>query len=339
MEVSEAIVHLLQKEQGSAEVTRQPRNELSNIDGNMTRLATTVLELYQKTSNLGYGTFDPDESTYRFSPLLKEYVASQKNLVEFSQAALNIVASRMGEQLFATGGYMLVVRFSHSARDWLLIVMLKLKPGTGIDPATLDLNGTDIFDVDRLHEAARIDLTKWQSTDNTGNYVSFAKARVGGQDISRYFRNALGCTDYNDSKHNTEKLIDAVNRYIGEMEPIKKKEIKQKTYDYCLEKHKSGEPFSLEALSMRLSETEPQAFINYVRRNEADFAISDGFRPHQKTFSRFKRIFKKWKTISLAFDVEDLANGSIRLDQTNNAITISSIPEDLKTEIMRHQGS
>jgi nucleoid-associated protein len=97
----------------------------------------------------------------------------------------------MANANFANGGYdrtklnryALFLRYTNVAADWLLLVMLKLKAGTGIHPATLTLNQTLSFDIDHLHEAARIDLAKWQA--NTQPYLSFIKKRTTSEDVTR----------------------------------------------------------------------------------------------------------------------------------------------------------
>lgn len=66
----------------------------------------------------------------------------------------------MGEEAFATGGYPLFLHYDNQGQEWLLVAMLKLKPGTGVNDQTLELSDTLSFDIDHLHEAARIVATQ-----------------------------------------------------------------------------------------------------------------------------------------------------------------------------------
>lgn len=334
MEVVSAVVHFIEKKQHTGAAQVHSRNDLLPVDENTRKLARDVVELYGRTSNIGYGSFDSNEEAYRFAPLLREYVSEERTLIDFSLLATELLKSQIESESASTGGYMLLVRYKFMDRDWLIVVMLKLRLETGIDKTTLNLNGTEVFDVRYLHEAARIDLGKWLA--NGENYVSFAKGKVNGQDITKYFRRALGCTDYSDSKLNTALLVKALNAFSENMNSEVKNEMKQKFVDYCAEKHESREPVSLAAFSSRLNESDPEEFVRFVREREDEFPITDGFDPHKATFIALRRIRSKWSTISIGFDVKDIADGRI-VPNGNGSITITDIPKDLEAQIMEYK--
>lgn len=337
MQIQEAILHRIKKAKGisgAGAATVEVRTDLLAVDERLERTAADILRIYGKATS-GYGTFDADEVVYTFPVLLRDHVLNGRDHIPFSQDTTRLIAAKMGEEPFATGGYALFLRYTSQEKDWLLVAMLKLKPGTGIDEQTLELSDTLSFDIDHLHEAARIDLAKWQA--NTQPYLSFVKKRQGGEDVSRYFREALGCTEYTDSKHNTSQLMAAVDDFCETQgwTPEQRYVARNRTYEYCEEKDQAGEPVNLTALSAHIFDQQPAAFAEYVR--EQGYEISETFKPHKTTYSRFKRINGKVGSIKVSFDVADLLADRVDYDVDHNFLIIRDIPQDLVDLIHKHK--
>lgn len=337
MEISEAILHRIEKQRnvrGPGAATTLKRETLLPIDDRLARTVSEILRIYTKSTS-GYGTFDTNQTVYVFPMLLGGYVGGTREFIEFSQQATELVAARMGDELLATGGYALFLRYTSQERDWMLVAMLKLKPGTGVVEDTLELNDTLSFDIDHLHEAARVDIAKWQA--NTHPYLSFIKKRQGGEDVSHYFRNALGCTEYTDSKHNTQKMQEAVEAYCSDKQwdYERKRQARQTVYEYCAEKEKRGEPVVLTSLSAIIDDQEPEAFKDFVR--DKGYEVSETFRPHKATFTKLKRITRSFGTVKLGFDVQDISEGRVGYDDDNDCLVIKNLPQELIAEIKKHQ--
>ena len=335
MQLQEAILHRITKAEntsGAGTATLIPRATQLAIDDRLQRTVEGILRIYAKAIN-GYGTFDIDETVYRFPVLLNEYIGNNADFIRFSQDAGRLIAAQMSEAYFANGGYTLFLRYSNQGQDWLLVVMLKLKAGTGIDQATLDLKDTLSFDIDHLHEAARIDLGKWRA--NTQPYLTFIKKRSGSEDVTRYFRQALGCTEYTDSKHNTTQAMSAVNAFCEAKNWTTEQQnnARRRTFEYFETKDREGEPANLNALSAFIFDQEPAAFADYVREN--DFEVGETFQPHRRTFTRFKRIDAKVGNVKVSFDVEDLLQQRVDYDQQNNSLIINNIPQELVEQIKK----
>lgn len=335
MHIQEAIVHHIGKSANSDVVTETPRTVISPIDAVMSKLAEEVLGLYGKVSNM-YGTFDPDP-VYQFESNLSTYIDSTHSFIDFSTQATHLIAIAMKDSLFSTGGYALFIRYQNQGREWLLIVMLKLKSQTGIDQNTLDLNQSLVFDIKHLNEAVRIDLQKWSIDDQP--YLSFIKRGNADDQVTRYFRRALGCTDYTDSKKNTEQALKAVDAYCQSINasPEQKQVARRKIFEYCDEKRKANEPVNLIALSAILFDQTPDAFFDFIKSN--NYSINDTFAPHRATYIRFHRIRGRVGSVQLSFDVEDLINGVVRYDSVANNIIVTNIPTGLSEEITSAHGS
>lgn len=339
MDIQEAILHRIVKAKnttGAGSAVSVLRAERLPGDERLEKTAEDILRIYGKATS-GYGTFDPNEVVYRFPELLRSYVGANNDFIPFTQAATELIAAKMGDEQFATGGYALLLRYSNLGQDWLLVVMLKLRAGTGVNEETLELSDTLSFDIDHLHEAARIDLGKWQA--NTQPYLSFIKKRQNGAEVSRYFREALGCTEYTDSKHNTKQMQAAFESYCDSREwtQEQKRGGRQRVYDYCAAKEKAGEPVNLTALSAVIDDQNPETFIAFVREN--DYEVSDTFKPHKATYTKFKRISRTFGSVKVSFDVADILDGRVDYDDENGCLVITNLPDELVAEIKRHKAN
>ena len=263
--------------------------------------------------------------------LLQEYVVNDADFVHFSKETASLIAEEMKNSYLSNGGYVLFLRYKNQERDWLLVVMLKLKAGTGIDQNTLSFKETLSFDIDHLHEAARIDLKKWQT--GIQPYLTFIKKSKGGEDVTQYFRHALGCTEYIDSKHHTDQVIKAVDGFCKDQgwTPEQRNDARRRTYEYCDNKDKKGEEVNLTALSAFIFDQEPIAFSDYIRDN--GYEVGETFKPHKKTYTRLHRINAKVGSINVSFDVEDILQQHVDYDKDNNCLIIHNIPQDLIDKI------
>jgi nucleoid-associated protein len=339
MNILEATLHRIEKSKntsgpGSAQLSL--RSERLPLDQKLNRVVTDILRIYAKSIS-GYGTFNTNQTVYRFTEFLTGYVVNEGEFIDFTQETTHLIAAKMEGEGFSTGGYALFLRYENQERDWLLVAMLKLKPGTGVNESTIELSDTLSFDIDHLHEAARIDLEKWQ--DNDQPYLSFIKKRQNGQDVSHYFREALGCTEYTDSKHNTEKMREAFESYIEKQSwtPEKKREGRRKVYDYCESKNKDGEPVNLTSLSAIVNDQDPESFAAYVR--EEGYEVGETFKPHKATYTRFKRIQRQFGSVKVSFDVQDLLDGRVDYDDSIECLVIADFPAELIEEIKKHKES
>jgi len=339
VQIQEAIQHRIEKEaetSGAGAATTYKRTECLPVDHRLEQLVDEILKIYGKSVNNGYGTFDDNHVVYRFPSLLSGYVLGGGDFIACTQDAVELIAAKMAEEFFSTGGYALFLRYTNLGQDWLLIAMLKLKPGIGVDEQTLDLSDTLSLDIDHLHEAARIDLGKWQ--ENTQPYLSFIKKRQGGENVSRYLRTALGCTEYTDAKHHTEQMHQAFDAYCEQNGWTREQKIhgQQRVYDYCEARHKADEPVNLISLSAVIDDQSPEAFSAFVREN--GFEIGETFKPHRSTYVRLNRVQRSFGSVKVSFDVQDITDGRVSLSE-DGALVINNLPAELIAEIKRYQAN
>lgn len=338
MDIIEAVLHRISKERGASgagSTTAQARADALSIDAVLTRTAEDLRKIYTTTAQ-GYGIFNADEDTHAFPRMLREYRAGTRTFLQFSTGTLNVIAARMADEQFATGGYALFLRYDDSGREWMMVGMLKLRPGTSVNDETLELEDTVSLDLDHLHEAARVDLTKWQEDQQP--YLSFIKKR-SGQDVSNYFRSALGCTDYTDSKHHTEKIKKALEDFFAQKEWSRdQRQAAKKTFvELCEAHNEAGNPVNLDSLSAVIDTQEPSAFASFVR--EGNYPVSNVFQPAKSVYSKWKRISRSFGSVKVAFEVQDVTSGTVDYDDENGYMVIRNPPQDLIDQIRENQAT
>ena len=339
MEIQESIIHGVKKSretQGEGSVVIDPRETVLPVDERLANLGGEVLTLYSRFSN-GYGVVGGNEQIHRFPIVFEQYISGAIDLVEFSRITCDLISASMKDRFLATTSWPLFVRYTNQGRDWFLIAMLKLKEGVGIDEETLDLNDSLSFDVSHLHEAARIDIEKW--ANNEQPYLSFIKRGSGDSDVSQYFRAAISCTDYTDARHNTEATVKALNDFLisSAWEPEECQRARDQLYAYCVEVKAADQPVNMTSLSSRISNLEPDAFINYVRDN--DYEISEVYSPNPATYKKLKRVSKRFGNVSVSFDVSDLRDEIVYYDAQLNALVLTNPPVELIAEIEKALGT
>lgn len=340
VQIQEATIHQLIKESktsGKDSVQVKPRTESLPLDDVLKQLCTGLVELYGKTANSN-GTLGIDPVAHKFPQDLRAYVDGKTEFLPFTCAAVEILAEKMSEEVFANGGYALFLRYAVDEQDFVLVVMLKLKPGAGIDEKTLALQATLNIDLGKLHEAARINLTRWNAAQQP--YLTFIKGQTKKNDVNAYFRAALACTGYTDSKHHTEAVIRAAKEFVEGRTDLETPQAKsderiamtQRLYQ-CL----AANPFEVPLLTVAAAifPGAPEEFVDFVK-NKADtdgFHLDDRFAPHRQTYSALKRLTGKMGTVSLSFDVADVRNELVVYDEVSDTIVLKSPSDHLKKAI------
>lgn len=344
MQIAEATIHQLIKATqttGEESVTQKLRFDPLPVNEVLIALCTELLSLYATSANSN-GTLGQDPVLHTFPVVLANYVAEQTTFQAFTEAALSLIKDKMQGSIFANGGYALFLRYAHDNVDFMLIAMLKLKPGAGIDAETLSLEPTLNIDLKLLHEAARINLTRL--TNQTQPYLTFIKGKAKKGDVTEYFRDALSCVTFTDSKHHTEQLIKAAHDFVAAradlVTPEQKNEEKlqmRKRLVECLAANPNE--MVLVTAAAAIMPSSPEDFMAFVEAGAAvnKYHFDASFQPHKPTYTPLRRITAKiGQSVSLAFDVEDVRTHQVTYDPALNAVILKNPPASLKQVILEN---
>ncbi len=324
------IIHRVLKKAGATEASIKTREEVLNVSVEVEDLVRDILNVYNSKSARAYGIFNPDTENYPFSKYVKSYLSDQALFVKFTHNSMVRLQNRIKDATLATGGYIAFIHYKTEMKNYVMVVMLNDKGGTAIDEATLEVNKTMHLDLDKLHFAARLNVTDWE-TDTSSKYLSFIKGR-GTEGISKYFREFLGCDEFTESKRLTEKLVQAVKDFGDAKNLLEedKQALKKLCFDYCEKKRKSREPVLLDELANHVWEIVPNEFLEFV--NDEKYQLTSGFEPHAGSLRRLYRFSGKEKGLTISFDSE-LLGKRVHYDKAKQTLTINGLPQDLKQEL------
>lgn len=342
MQIQNATIHYLEKvaqTRGAGSVTVHPRSLELPVDAVLQRLCESLVQMYSKTANCN-GTLGIDPVAHRFPVHLREYVEGRSAFMPFTRQAVGLIAQQMQDSFLASGGYALLLRYQIDPHDFVLVAMLKLKPGAGIDAGTLNLTETLNIDLAHLNEAARINVTRWQ--ENQQPYLTFIKGAARQAEISEYFRQALACTSFTDSKHHTDAVLRAAHDFVDarvdltvEERREEKAAMRRRLFD-CLDGNRDEVP--LITIAAAVNPSAPDAFLEHVRnRPEGEgYDLDERFKPDRTTYIGLKRLRGKMGTVSISFDVADVQSERVRYDVNSDSVILQSPSELLKKSIQEH---
>lgn len=334
--IAEATIHQLikkEKTQGDESVTVKPRATVLPDDEVLRQLCADLVNMYGRVANSN-GTLGIDPNAHSWPLALRDYVEGGLAFMPFTDASVELIAAEMRTAFLSNGGYALFLRYHADAQDFLLVAMLKLKEGAGVDAETLDLKATLNIDLAHLNEAARVNLTRWQANEEP--HLTFIKGRAKSAPVSDYFRDALACTNFTDSKYHTEKVIQAAKDFIEAQEWATAADKRQAHQDMrarlvaCFEQSKIDVPLSTVAAAVHPDA--PDDFLTFVREKVGpdSYNLNDRFAPHRKSYIGLKRVTGKMGSVSVAFDVADVLAERVRYDPDIDSLVLASPSDELK---------
>jgi len=338
-----ATIHQLDKQpqtNGPNSVKLTAKDGNLPLDNNLTELCGTLIAMYTKQANSN-GTLGIDPMAHQFPVHLRNYLSGAAEFLDFTINATKRIALEMSNANFSSGGYSLFLRYSDNSQDFLFVAMLKLKSGQGIDAEKLELTANLNIDLGHLHEAARINLTRWKVNEQP--YLTFIKGRARKDGVSDYFRDALACTGYTDSKHHTQQLLRAADDFVAartdltaDAKATERQDMRRRLFE-CLESNRDEVP--LATLAAAISPSAPEDFISHVKSNadsSNSYNLDDRFKPHRPAFIALKRVTGKIGTVTLAFDVADVKAERVRYDATDDVIILTAPTAELKSAIQEN---
>lgn len=341
MEIKGAVVHKLIKEQhssGPGSVAIHLRDSLLPLDSTLSTVCSQTLNLFQRKGN-NTGTFGADEDVHRFPVRVGEFASEELSFSEFTSHVVKIIGDKMEQASLSNGGHAFFVHYTSGGDEFLLVAMLKLREGAGIDEESLDLMPTLVIDTDKLHEAARLNISRWQFGGEP--YLTFIKGR-GADEVTAYFRESLSCAVYTSSKHHTSQMIAAAEAYVSSL-PLLDQEGKKKVWGEVRERlfecfASNKEEVVLTAVAVAVDPSQPHLFEEYVTTGAggSTFQVSHQFKPDRTTYTALRRIRGKMGTVAVAFEVEDVRQGRVAYDESSDALLVFGPSAELKKELMEN---
>nr|WP_312822916.1 nucleoid-associated protein [Acinetobacter oleivorans] len=263
------------------------------------------------------------------------YSPKPRDFIDFSKDICELIKNELAKCILGTGGFVLILNYTYSEKEWLLIAMLKNDEGYGLTEA-LALEKRKYLNIKKLHESARINIEQWRNNislkdDEKVNCLSFMKgARQKDSEVTEYFRDALGCIGYHSSNRNTKEVINAITDYMESKsyDSNKKDLVRDTLYNYFSTQYQLDLEIDLETISRKVNAEEPEDFTNYLKENNLN--IDSSFKPSEKSFIQLRKLSFTVGDVKVSFSYDDINDKVILSDE---GLLIKPVPKHIVKEI------
>jgi nucleoid-associated protein len=332
MPIRHCIVHLIDKKpDGSPAVLHARDTELTECAAIEDMLAA-LNESYNAKQGKAWGFFHAESGAHPLSGWLKEYLDGSNDFTAFSRVAVEHLQKLMEESNLSTGGHVLFAHYQQGMTDYLAIALLHNSEGVSVTDE-LDIIPSQHLDFGQLHLAARINISEWQSNNQSKQYISFIKGK-NGKKATEYFRDFIGCQEGIDGPGETRTLLKAFSDFV-ESEDLTEDSAREKTQtlvDYASSQAKLGEPMGLEELSELIDEERPKAFYDHIRNK--DYGLSPEIPMDKRTLNQFRRFTGRAEGLSISFEAH-LLGSKIEYDEESGTLIIKGLPTQLSDQLKR----
>lgn len=340
MSIQNIIFHEVRKSEKESEATIFERKTENVINDHAQELGGQLSSLFRKTG-LYTGQFTVSKSETDQKPhlvtLLEKFYDSKKEVftdfVVFSHAASEYFKLKLEESHSGKGGYLLFNHYIHNGSHFLSIVLLRKISGLSIS-AKLTLDEVERLDLDKLHMAARINLTSWL-TGTSSRYISFRIGR-SAKDVTDYFSKFIGCEEATQTRVDTRNLVLVTKLYCSEnsFDDDKTMSIQEFVYERCIDWINDEQPVFIDKLSELLdSAYSPEENGRFLEIAQDDPYYLSNHLPVDRTALRgLTRYSGKTKKLSISFD-SNLVNETIFYDGSNGHLKLTDIPINLKQQL------
>lgn len=334
MKIKNVIFHQLDKksaEKGPHTVKHDYAEDLLSPDDPIVKRFCEDIVLSYKTHNPIWGNIDDSKDFHAL--LANQYSPSPISFIDFSQKISDLIKKQLAKTIMGTGGFILILNYFYSEKEWLMIIMLKNDEGYGLSEL-LTLEKRKYLNIKRLNESARINIQEWSNNinlpyDDKKSCLSFMKGKKN-EDVTEYFREALGCIGYQSSNRNTKCVIKSVLDYMENKNysPQERDLIRENLYRYLSTQYSLDLEVDLETISRKINAESPEDFTNYLKDN--NITIDSAFKPSEKSFKFLQKISFNIGDVKVSFTYDDLDDKVIL---NSEGLLIKSIPNYIVKEI------
>ena len=335
MPVLHSIIHKIDKKpDGTPAILHYANAELTESQARE-NLMSQLNESYNAKTGKAWGFFHAESGAFPLSGWLDKYLAGADDFVSFSGNAVEHLTRLMEESNLSVGGNALFCHYQQGLTEYLAIALLQETEAVTMTGG-LTLMPVRRLDVDRLHLAARINLSEWKSNPASRQYISFIKGK-NGRKANDYFRDFIGCQEGVDGPGETRTLLKAFSDFV-ESEDMGEESAREKTQtlvSYSMAQAKLGEPITLDELSELIDENQPKMFADFIRNK--DYGLSATIPADKKTLNKFRRFTGRAEGLSISFE-QHLLGSKIEFDEAGGTLTLRGLPTQLTEQLKRAAG-
>lgn len=331
LDINQIALHQLVKS-GDSVLDMVLRDSLLPSNNRVVQEMMVELHRVYSAKNKAYGQFNEDSE---FANAFKRCRKGNDDFLSFTRRATAGLRDELIKYPFAESGVLLFCQYRHLATEYLLIAFLNSCNSMRVDEQ-LDLSITHHLDINHVDIVARVDVTKWETNNESKRYLTFLKGRVGRK-VSDFFMDFLAASEGGDTKKQNRDLLQAVDDYCAEanLDKEQKQAYRQQVYSYCNEQQQADECIELKQLSEALpvfNEKNLQQFST-----EQGYDIADSFPADRPTLRQLTKFSGSGGGLNINFDAL-LLEKRIFWDAATDTLTIKGTPPNLRDQLKRCLG-
>jgi nucleoid-associated protein len=322
MQLTKAVIHLIDKEQGT-----NPRLDKSSatlsIDANSVELAERLNEAFKRDEKVLKTEFVETKNVFQTNIEIFSRDSSTENFMEFTKRSLDRMGDLMSGNNFATGGYFVYMEYKYRNTNYLAVFMVRDSEEIifkKTDSNNYTVNTTTIVDTSKLAMAVRVNYLGF--INNQKRYLHYTKRQ---QHQSDYFIRWIEADMAEKSIDDTKALLKIIDSLDTTDLPVKpesgerysSEEFRNHLYDFI---NSSGRLVRVRDLSRTFWDNE-----NFLSEKAEDFNIdiNGEFQAALSILKQLKKYELKSGKIKISFSKADKDRGRVRRGD-NNQIIIDS---------------
>lgn len=329
LHLSNVILHQLCKNDNDELMVNYRTQSLDN-DTSTESLVAELHRVFNAKAGKGFGSFKPDSEVQSWLHALRK---GEQDFYTFSQMSAQRLKNELIKYPFADEGILVLAEYQSLSTHFLFIGLLPLNQSLKVTEG-LDISATDYLDISKMDIAARVDLSSFETDQESNRYLSYIKGRVGRK-VSDFFLDFLQADIGLDPKQQNLVLMQAVEDFCSDAKLEKEETIsyKKQVYDYCNDQIKSGDEVQVKELSGELPPSQDgTSFFEFTR--EQGYELEESFPGDRSTVRKLTKYVGAGGGLNISFD-SLLMGERVFYDPETDTLTIKGTPPNLREQLTR----
>ncbi|QIL84763.1 nucleoid-associated protein YejK [Vibrio sp. HDW18] len=327
--LSNVILHQLRKNDNDELEVNYRAESLPN-DASTENLVAELHRIFNAKAGKGFGCFKSDSE---FQLWLQDMRRGSLPFYPFSQQSAQRLKNELAKYPFADEGILVMAEYQSLATDYLFIGLLPLNQSLKVTEG-LEISATDYLDINKMDIVARIDLSSYETDQESKRYLSYIKGRVGRK-VADFFLDFLQADIGLDTKQQNQVLMQAVEDFCTDAKFEKEETIsyKKQVYEYCNDQIKAGDEVKVQELSGELPAShEGINFFDFTR--EQGYQLEESFPADRSTVRKLTKYVGAGGGLNLSFD-SVLLGERVFYDPETDTLSIKGTPPNLRDQLTR----
>ncbi len=347
MDITNIVVHEIIKDEDGRVADVRIRSEENEINDHAIKLVEQLNKLFSK-GRRSFGKFS-ELSEGQVPPLFVSSLSDAyqnsidpENFYKLSIGLTHGLKEAMTAAATSRGGYVMFIAYKVNNQHFFNTVLLRKKQGMQLDD-DLSIQEIEELDLDKLHMAARINITRWQSGEDF-RYICF-QVGTSADDVTNYFLSFVGCEDHRLGLEDTKNLVHVTRRYC-ELEGFSaevKADVKKEVLQFCTNAINEGLDLDLERLSKVLDasfcKTENANFLKIAQADEYGYNLNGKLQLIKKGLKGLKQYYGTGKGVHITFTNQAYKDGLVAYNQKSQTLVIKELPPALLRQLEDEKGT